>query len=342
MPNSKDLRAPARQPTPSAELNAVLAHLVGEAKALLGDNFIGAYLQGSFALGDFNENSDCDFLIVTQRDITPDELPALQALHAEIHELPHPRWRNGLEGSYAPAAILRRWSTTPRDPPGEPRPDDWADPGASGGPPRAYPFWYLDHGAKELVRSEHDNTQVVRWCLREKGVVLEGPDPHRLIDPVPAQALKAEVRETMDRCLALDLAPIDNRGWLQFWVGLYCRMAHTLATGHIASKKAGTAWASQALDPRWTAFIGRTQAVGKGSPLAFDPIPQADAAEAKAFAGYVVDWADRKAKAAEVIARRLAQARSGPPRRDPRDPHASGRDQHVPGAFRPGQRGRRG
>lgn len=345
MPNSKDLRAPARQPTPFVELNAVLAHLVGEAKALLGDNFIGAYLQGSFAIGDFNEDSDCDFLIVTRRDITLEELPAFQAMHAAIHELPHPRWRNGLEGSYAPAAILKRWSTTPRDPPDELRADDWADPGASGGPPRVYPFWYLDHGAKRLVRSEHDNTQVVRWSLHEKGVVVEGPDPRRLIDPVSAEALKAEVRETMDRGLALDLAPIDNRAWLQFWVGLYCRMAHTLAIGKIASKKAGVAWASHALDSRWAAFIARTQAVGKGAPQGFDPIPEADAAEAKALARYVVEWADHKARAAEVIARRLTQSRSGPPGRDPRGPggpSGRGRDQHVPGAFRPGQRGRRG
>ncbi|HEV2533222.1 nucleotidyltransferase domain-containing protein [Phenylobacterium sp.] len=341
MPNPKD-RAPAREPTPHPELNAVLAHLVGEAKALLGDNFIGAYLQGSFALGDHNENSDCDFIIVTQRDITLDELPAFQAMHAAIHELPHRRWRHGLEGAYAPAAILRRWSPTPRDPPGEARSETWKDEGTSGSPPRAYPFWYLDHGAKHLIRSEHDNTQVVRWCLREKGVTLEGPDPKRLIDPVPTEALKAEVRETMDRCLALDLHPIDNRAWLQFWVGLYCRMAHTLSTGQIASKKAGTAWARQALDPHWTPFIERTQAAGKGTPEGFDPIPAADAAEAKAFARYVIEWTDRKAKAQAVIAARLAQVRGGPPRRDPRGPGGPGRGGTTPPAFRPGQRGRRG
>src|SRR4051812_2183389 len=170
MPKSTDLGAPARAPTPYPELNAVLSHLLAGATAALGDNFVGAYLQGSFAVGDFTEFSDCDFIIVTARDIRPEELPALQALHAGIHELPYPYWRTGLEGSYAPAAILRRWATTPRDPPGEPRGPGWTDPGLSGSPARAYPFWYLDHGSKVLVRSEHDNTQVVRWCLREKGV----------------------------------------------------------------------------------------------------------------------------------------------------------------------------
>jgi aminoglycoside adenylyltransferase-like protein len=312
MPKSKDLRAPARQPTPDPELNAVLAHLLREAKALLGDNFVGAYLQGSFAVGDHNQHSDCDFLIVTRRDISLGELPAFQALHAAIHELPYLRWRTGLEGSYAPAAILRRWSTEPRDPPGEPRGDDWGDPGMSGSPPRAYPFWYLDHGARRLVRSEHDNSRVVRWCLREKGVVLAGPDPRQLVDPVPAEALRAEVRETMDRCLALDLQPIDNRAWLQFWVGLYCRMAHTLATGAVWSKKAGVAWALHALDPHWAPLIVRTQAAGKGSPEGFEPISPQDVAAAHAFARYVVDWADRRARADRIVSQRLARQRGGP------------------------------
>jgi len=294
MPNSEDPRR-AREPTPHAELNAVLDHLLREARALLGDNFVGAYLQGSFAVGDHTDGSDCDFIIVTRRDITLDELPALQAMHAAIHDLPHLRWRNQLEGSYAPAAILRCWSTAPRDPPGEPRDERWGDPGTSGSPPRAYPFWYLDHGAKRLVRSEHDNSQVVRWVLRERGVVLGGPDPRELIDPVSPAALRAEVRATMERCLALDLTPIEMQAWLNFWVGLYCRMAHTLVTGEVWSKKAGKAWAMANLDPSWAAFIERTQRVGKGSDAGYDPVPSEDAWEARRFARYVIDWAERRA-----------------------------------------------
>ena len=37
---------------------------------------------------------------------SPTELVALQALHKDIHRLPN-HWHNQLEGSYAPAAILR-------------------------------------------------------------------------------------------------------------------------------------------------------------------------------------------------------------------------------------------
>jgi predicted nucleotidyltransferase len=37
---------------------------VKRARLILGANFFGAYLQGSFALGDADLHSDCDFLVV--------------------------------------------------------------------------------------------------------------------------------------------------------------------------------------------------------------------------------------------------------------------------------------
>jgi hypothetical protein len=41
----------------------VLHELVTSTQAVLGDNFIGAYLQGSFAAGDWDAHSDVDRLI---------------------------------------------------------------------------------------------------------------------------------------------------------------------------------------------------------------------------------------------------------------------------------------
>lgn len=288
-----DGRLPASDPTPYPELNAVLAHLLAGVRAALGENLVGAYLQGSFAVGDAGEQSDCDFIVVTDRDLDARELAALAALHAGIHELPHLHWRNQLEGSYAPAGILRRWSEAPRDPPGEARPDDWADPGTSGSPPRAYPFWYLDHGSKVLIRSEHDNSQVVRWCLRERGVVLAGPDPYDLIDPVTPQMLRVEVRATMDHCLTLDLQPMHLLAWQIFWVGLYCRMLHTLATGTVTSKKEAILWALETLDPKWRGLLGRALATRKGDREAWNPTDPADEAATRAFALEVVALADQ-------------------------------------------------
>lgn len=281
-------------PTPFAELNTVLAHLLAGARDALGENFVGLYLQGSFAVGDAGAGSDCDFLIVTARDLSARELAGVQALHKAIHQLPCPHWRNQLEGSYAPAPILRRWSTEPRDPPGEPRPGDWADPGLVGAPPRVYPFWYLDHGSDTLVRSEHDNTQVVRWCLREKGVCVAGPDIAGLIDPVTPQMLKAEVRATMDLGLAAGLEPMEMVAWQMFWVGLYARILHTLATGAVHSKKDSLAWAAETLDPRWRGLLLRARARSKGDPDAADPADPAEVAATRAFARYAVAYADAR------------------------------------------------
>jgi hypothetical protein len=59
-------------PTPFSELNDLLGELTERAAGILGDNFVGAYLQGSFAVGDADLHSDCDFLIPVRSPITPD------------------------------------------------------------------------------------------------------------------------------------------------------------------------------------------------------------------------------------------------------------------------------
>jgi hypothetical protein len=347
MPAKQDQSAPGA-PTPYPELNAVLSHLVDGARTALGDNFVGAYLQGSFAVGDYTEFSDCDFIIVTARDLAPGEIEPLQALHAAVHQLPYAYWRKGLEGSYAPVAILRRLSDDPRDPPGEPRGPDWADPGMSGASARHYPFWYLDHGSDRLVRSEHDNTQVVRWCLREKGVVLAGPPPRELIDPVTPAALRAEVSRTLDLVLALDLQPMELVAWQAFWVGLFCRMLHTIATGQVWSKKAGFAWAEQALDPQWRGLIARAAAVRKGDAAqSGQPADPADVAATRAFARYARGFADQQLKARDILERRMAEKRGHGggfngvrPGGPPGGPGGRGGGQFAPPPMRPG--GRRG
>ena len=49
---------PAR--TGIAELDGVLTELVDTARDVLGDDLVGVYLQGSFALGEADDESDCD------------------------------------------------------------------------------------------------------------------------------------------------------------------------------------------------------------------------------------------------------------------------------------------
>ena len=63
-----------RAPTPLPQLNEALVELVTRASEILDENFIGAYLQGSFAIGDFDDQSDVDFLIVDITEREPNRL----------------------------------------------------------------------------------------------------------------------------------------------------------------------------------------------------------------------------------------------------------------------------
>src|SRR5262245_20359374 len=115
-------------PTSYPGLNELLHEFVTSVQGVLGDNFIAVYLQGSFAVVDWDVYSDVDFLVAIEHDVPQSDLPALQALHARIYDLDS-YWSKHLEGSYLPKETLRRKVRT--DPP---------------------PL-FLDNTGRELVRS---------------------------------------------------------------------------------------------------------------------------------------------------------------------------------------------
>jgi hypothetical protein len=356
MPKSKSAMAASRRPTPYSELNAILERLVDGSREALGDNFVGAYLHGSFALGDADEHSDVDFIAITREDLSADQLAALQALHAELYRLPSP-WAERLEGSYAPQAIWRRRSIEPRDPPGEPRSDDWADPEASGLKPEVYPFWFIGNGRNKLVRSEHDNREIPRWIVREHGVVLAGPNPRGLTDPVTPEALRAEARALIDIFAeaATDGDLLKTHLHQCFAAVAAARALHTLESGRVNSKVAAVTFAKHRLEPRFAALIERGWTERNDRPTTPDAIaaytaraadPE-DAATTLELIRHAQAEAARITEARALIERRIAAQRHGPA-----DAHtwsgdrgrggAPRRGGWSPSVTRPGGRGRRG
>lgn len=220
-------------PTLFPDLNAVLDQLVSGTQAILGDNLIGVYLQGSFAGGDADQHSDVDFLVVVHQALSAAEVTALQGLHERIYDQPSP-WAKHLEGSYFPQELLR-----------------WEDPART-------KLWYLDNTSRVLEQSDHDNTLVVRWQVREHGIPLAGPDPQTLIDPIQPEDLRREVRAVMwdwGGEITSGQYRITNCWAQSFAVISYCRMLQTLETATIESKLAGVRWALEHLDPRWADLI---------------------------------------------------------------------------------------
>jgi hypothetical protein len=70
--------------TPYADLDGVLAELLGHWQGILGESLIGAYVQGSFALGSGDRHSDCDWLVATRGSLNEWQMAQLRALHDEI------------------------------------------------------------------------------------------------------------------------------------------------------------------------------------------------------------------------------------------------------------------
>jgi predicted nucleotidyltransferase len=223
-------------PTPYLELNHVLDQLVSRIQSVLGECFIGAYLQGSFAVGDFDQHSDVDFIVAIQEDLETVQVEALQIMHDKVYLLESP-WAQHLDGSYFPKEILRDGSK------------------------QGIKLWYLDNGARSLIQSDHCNTLLVRWVVREKGVTLAGPPPKTLVDPISTGSLRAEIFETINNWGGEILEEPDrfnNRFYQSFIVLSYCRMLHDLIRGYAGSKQEGAEWAKTTLDPAWIDLIDRT------------------------------------------------------------------------------------
>ena len=261
-----------RQPTPYADLNIVLQDLVTSIQTILQGNFTGAYLQGSFAVGDFDEHSDVDFIIITENALSPNEVNALQQMHGLIFETAI-LWAQHLEGSYFPKPVIQQHSDCSQE------------------------LWYLDNGSRELIQDTHCNTILVRWVIREMGVVLAGPPPSTLIHPIPVVALRREIMAVMHDWGADILANPDrysNHFYQLFILQNYCRMLHDLVEGKTSSKRASTDWAKANLDPRWTDLIDRSwSGRGNGYITVRQPANEVDYQATLEFVQFVMDESEK-------------------------------------------------
>ena len=250
---------------------------------VLGETFIAAYLQGSFAAGDFDEHSDVDFAVVVEKDLSAAQVAGLQSMHNRTFNLASP-WAQHLEGSYFPEEVLRH----------PPQPGEQ--------------LWYLDNGSRSLILSDHCNTLVVRWVVREHGVALAGPAPATLVDPVPTAALRKEILDVIHDWGGQILAAperYNNRFYQTFIVLSFCRMLHSLHTGRIESKRAGAEWAKANLDPAWIGLIDRTWA-GRPNPeiSVRTPADPHDFQKTLEFIQYIIHESDHAAAVFDIDPKR--------------------------------------
>lgn len=255
-------------PTNYPELNQLLRELMARVESILGDNFTGAYLTGSFALGAGDVHGDCDFLVVVADRPTTKQEHALRQLHGEIPTGPG-YWAHNLEGSYAPRADLETLAALD---------ERWL---------------YVDRGWRKMQWSTHCNTPFSRWTLRERGIALAGPGPLQLVAEVPADVLRRSMRPLIENFLP------DLFTWINFdtaWAQRYavttlCRMLYTLEIGEVASKPAALEWAKEALAPVWHGLI---QQALDDRPRGWDPDDPPRTGSVKATVSFA-EWAKERA-----------------------------------------------
>lgn len=231
------------QPTPYSDVNAVLHALLSSIQTILGSQFRALYLSGSLARGDFAaDRSDIDIVVVTETELSDDFLSALRAMHARFNAGGSP-WATEVEAAYIPLGALRRYD-----------PADACHP-------------HIERGAGETLERDDLNSGWIlqRSILREHGVVVAGPDPRTLIDPVHPDDLRRAVVTLMDEWwgpMRDDPTPLHRWqiGYHAYAVLTMCRMLYTLDFGVVISKPAAARWAQATLDGRWDALIERALA----------------------------------------------------------------------------------
>lgn len=223
---------------PYLELRGVLEVFVTEVSAELAGNLYGIYMLGSLAVGDFDLDSDVDFLVVTKNEITERTSKRLQVIQEKIYTMDcYPA--HHLEGSFISIEDLNNWEIVGKK-----------------------ELYYFDNGSTKIEKSVHDNQWHVRWILRERGVTLIGPKPQGFVFIVPPEILRDEMKLVMHERMQEFEESLDqprcysnSRLGQPFAVLTFCRMLQTLQTGKVESKKSAAKWAKGIVDARWHKLI---------------------------------------------------------------------------------------
>jgi hypothetical protein len=214
---------------------------------LLGAELVGLYLGGSLASGGFApERSDIDFLAVPRSELPPERLSGLSALHARLAQ-GYDGWGARLEGSYIPLAALRRY-----------------DPANATHP--------VAHNRGQVDVEEHGLDWIIqRHVFRQHGLVLAGPPPAQLIDPLPPADLRRASRATLLswwQPMLHQVYRLPEREYQAYAALTMCRILYTLRHAEIVPKWTAARWAQAELGEPWAELIE--------SALAWPADPQPD------------------------------------------------------------------
>jgi predicted nucleotidyltransferase len=215
----------------------ILSELLEQVQGVLGQEFVGLYLHGSLALGDFDmASSDIDFAVVTQNHLEPETIAKLEALHKNLLES-FPEMATMLEGAYIPSSIFRRHDI------------------------HAPAIPHI-HGDAFYLAQLEPHWVLNRAILRDYGVTLAGPNPKSLIDPIQLEDRQHAVRDfLLDwwQPMLADSTRLEDGEYRVYAVQTMARALCTLETGALLSKPGAIRWALDHLPDEWHGTIRSRQ-----------------------------------------------------------------------------------
>jgi hypothetical protein len=230
--------------TPYPGVNLVLQLLLENVKTVLGDYFVGMYLYGSLAGGEFRpERSDIDFVVVTSEELPDNLILGLKNMHVRIHESGL-EWAKRLEGSYIPLDAMPAYNPTGL----------------------ACPM--INEGKFEVARHGIDWV-INRHILYTSGVVITGPPLRTMINPVRPDELREAALSLLRDTWTPWLYNPDfflEMGYQPYVVLTMCRALYTLKHGIVASKRISAEWVIAQSEGKWTKLIDQAIACRYGNP----------------------------------------------------------------------------
>lgn len=227
-----------RQPIPG-EVRELLDDVLDGVQTALGDSFVGLYVRGSLALGDFDDyTSDVDLVAFMEQPLDEAQFRALRAMHRRIESSRSP-YVSRYEITYLDRLAVRRFV------PGERH------------------ATLRQGGSLEWVEHRVDCI-IERWVLREHGFRILGPDPHALIDPITSEQIAAASRARLaewvrwlDHPEERDWAEVP-RGLLAYQVETICRCRYAITQGTVATKPQAVRWALDAFPVQYRDTVERS------------------------------------------------------------------------------------
>lgn len=210
--------------TPYDDVNQVIRELLDGISEILGETLVGLYLSGSLSYDGYTEGiSDIDLLAALTRDLSAQEIPSLEAMHADIVER-HPVWNDRIEVIYLSTDALRTYKT------------------------KRSPIAVISPGEPLHFREEQAGDDwLMNWYLiLEHGQTIAGPPPETFIAPASIDEFLRAIREHA-RDWRLWIDHLDTAKSRAYAVLTMCRTLYSDRHRAHVSKQTAATWVADQL-----------------------------------------------------------------------------------------------